>query len=141
MKIVDVLRKLGILRYGVKTGTYTSMKDRPAEFFMEGVFNAEKDLVNQEDVKNAAAAVKSLGGRKVMFWAVVPLGAFALLLFAAGSGLTVWFFVDLLLWGGFFAVLRQFAYGGRYSYAMMIILLVVLVFVSLLLLGAAAPSK
>ena len=101
MKIVDVLRKLGILRYGVKTGTYTSMKDRPAEFFMEGVFNAEKDLVNQEDVKNAAAAVKSLEGRKVMFWAVLPLGAFVLLVFAAGSGLTVWFFVDVLLWGGF----------------------------------------
>ena len=140
MKILDVLRKLGILRYGVKTGTYTSMKDRPAEFFMEGVFNAEKDLVNQEDVKNAAAAVKSLGGRKVMFWAVLPLAAFALLLFVAGSGLTVWYFVDLLLWGGFIAVLRQFAYGGRYSYAMMIILLVVLVLVSLLLLGAAAPA-
>lgn len=141
MKVLDVLRKLGILRYGVKTGTYTSMKDRPAEFFMEGVFNAEKDLVNQEDIKNAAAAVKSLEGRKVMFWAVLPLGAFALLVFAAGSGLTVWFFVDVLLWGGFIAVLRQFAYGGRYSYATMIILLVVLVFASLLLLGAAAPPK
>ena len=72
MKIVDVLRKLGIWRYGAKTGTYTSMKDRPAEFYMEGVFNAEKDLINQEDVKNAAAAVKSLEGRKVLFWAAVP---------------------------------------------------------------------
>jgi hypothetical protein len=74
MKIVDVLRKLGIWRYGVKTGTYTGMKDRPAEFFMEGVFNAEKDLVNQEDVKNAAAAMKSLEGRKVLYWAAVALG-------------------------------------------------------------------
>jgi len=113
MKIADVLRKLGILRYGVKTGTYTGMKDRPAEFFMEGVFNAEKDLVNQEDVKNAAAAVKSLGGRKVLFWAAVGLGAFVLLILAAGSGFTAWFFADLILWGGFIAVLRQFAYRGR----------------------------
>ncbi|MDO9533471.1 MAG: hypothetical protein Q7O12_15280 [Deltaproteobacteria bacterium] len=141
MKFMDVLRKLGILRYGTKTATYTSMKDRPAEFFMEGVFNAEKDLINQEDAKKATAAVNSLEGRKVMFWAVLPLGAFALLMFAAGSGLTVWFFVNVLLWGGFIAVLRQFAYGGRYSYTLMIILLVVLVFVSLLLLGAAVPPK
>jgi hypothetical protein len=141
MKILDVLRKTGILRYGTKTATYTSMKDRPAEFFMDGVFNAEKDLINQADVKKATAAVKSLEGRKVMFWAVLPLGAFALLLFAAGSGLTVWFFIDVLLWGGFIALLRQFAYGGRNSYTLMIILLVVLVFVSLLLLGAAAPAK
>ena len=95
MKILDVLRKLGILRYGTKTATYTSMKDRPAEFYMDGVFNAEKDLINQEDVKNATAAVKSLKGRKIMFWAVLPLGAFALLMFAAGSGLTVWFCVDV----------------------------------------------
>jgi hypothetical protein len=141
MKIADVLRKLGILRYGVKTGTYTGMKDRPAEFFMEGVFNAEKDLVNQEDVKNAAAAVKSLGGRKVMFWAVLPLAAFVLLVLTAGSGFTAWFFADLILWVGFIAVLRQFAFEGRYSYALMIILLVVLVFASFMLLGAAAPAK
>ena len=140
MKILDVLRKLGILRYGAKSATYTSMKDRPAEFYMEGVFNAEKDLTTREDVQNAAAAVKSLDGRKIMFWAVLPLGAFALLLFVAGSGLTVWFGVDVLLWGGFIALLRQFAYGGRYSFPAMIALLVVLVFASLLLLGAAAPS-
>jgi hypothetical protein len=141
MKIVDVLRKLGILRYGVKTGTYTGMKDRPAEFFMEGVFNAEKDLVNREDVKNAGAAVRSLGGRKVLYWAAVALGAFVLLLFAAGSGLTAWFVADLILWGGFIAVLRQFAVEGRYSSAMMILLLAVLVFASLMLLGAAAAAK
>ena len=52
-------------------------------------------------MKNATAAVKALEGRKIMFWAVLPLGAFALLLFVAGSGLTVWFGVDVLLWGGF----------------------------------------
>jgi hypothetical protein len=117
------------------------MKDRPAEFFMNDVFNADKDLVNREDVKKAAAAVKSLEGRKIMFWAVLPLCAFALLMFVASSGLTVWFCVDALLWVGFVAVLGQFAYGGRYSYALMIILLVVLVLASILLLGAAAPAK
>ncbi len=141
MKFLDVLRKLGILRYGTKAATYTSMRDKPAELFMDDVFNAEKDLVNKEDVKKAAAAVKSLEGRKIMLWAVLPLCVFALLMFVAGSGLTVWFCIDALLWVGFIAVLGQFAYNGRYSYALMIILLVVLVVVSLLLLGAAAPAK
>ena len=69
------------------------------------------------------------------------LGAFVLLIVAVGSGFTAWFFADLILWGGFIAVLRQFAFEGRYSYAMMILLLVVLVFASLMLLGAAAPAK
>jgi hypothetical protein len=141
MKILDVLRKLGILRYGTKAATYTSAKDMPAEFLMDDVFNADKDLVNREDVNKAAAAVKSPGGRKIMFWAVLPLCAFALLMFVAGSGLTVWFCIDVLLWGGFLAVLAQFAYGGRYSYTMMIILLVFLILASTMLLGAAAPAK
>jgi hypothetical protein len=141
MKLLEVLRKLGILRYGTKAATYTSAKDMPAEFLMDDVFNADKDLVNKEDVKKAAAAVKSLEGRKIMFWAVLPLGAFALLMFVAGSGLTVWFCIEALLWLGFLAVLGQFAYGGRYSYILMIFLLVVLVLASLLLLGAAAPVK
>ena len=100
MKILDVLRKLGILRYGTKAATYTSMRDKPAELFMDGVFNADKDLVNREDVNKAAAAVKSLEGRKIMFWAVLPLCAFALLMFVAGSGLTVWFCIDVALVGG-----------------------------------------
>ena len=86
MKVLDVLRKLGILRYGTKAATYTSMRDKPAELFMDDVFNADKDLVNREDVKNAQAAVKSPVGRKIMFWAVLPLCAFALLMFLAGSG-------------------------------------------------------
>ena len=141
MKGLDMLRKLGILRYGTKTATYTGMKDRPAEFFMDGVFKADKDLANREDVNKAVIAVKSLEGRKIMFWTVLPLAAFALLMFIASSGLTVRFGIDALLWGGFIAGLRQFAYGGRYSYALMIILLMGLVLASMLLLGAAAPVK
>ena len=45
MKFLDLLRKLGILRGGTKAATYRSGKDRPAEFIMEGVFDAKKDLV------------------------------------------------------------------------------------------------
>lgn len=57
MNFIDILRKLGILRFGTKTGTYTSAKDMPAEFLMDGVYNADKELVTKQDVKNAMAAV------------------------------------------------------------------------------------
>lgn len=46
-----VLAKLGILRYGVKSYTYTSGKDRPAESLMPDVFNAERDLTTAQDIK------------------------------------------------------------------------------------------
>jgi hypothetical protein len=46
MGLLDVLAKLGIVRYGAKAATYTSGADRPTELQMEGVFNAERDLVS-----------------------------------------------------------------------------------------------
>lgn len=51
MKTMDWLRKLGIVRYGVKTGTYTSGKDRPIELMMDDVYDAKKDLTTKEDLK------------------------------------------------------------------------------------------
>jgi hypothetical protein len=51
MQVLDLLRKLGIIRFGAKSATYTSAKDRPYEFMDNSVFNAEKDLVHKGDFK------------------------------------------------------------------------------------------
>lgn len=139
MKIVDLLHKLGILRYGTKSGTWTSAKDQPPELFMHDVYDAKKDLVHQEDVKAAAQAIKAVGSRKVFYWVFLVVGVFFLILFLLGTGISSWFFLDLALWAGFLVLAGQFAYGGRYSYLIMITLLVVTLCLSLLLLGAAAP--
>lgn len=58
MSLMDWLRKLGIIRFGVTKAIYHSAKDRPAEFMMDGVMNAEKDLVGQKpkDTKKASQA-------------------------------------------------------------------------------------
>ncbi|MGQ0682041.1 hypothetical protein [Bradyrhizobium sp.] len=45
-----LLSKLGILRYGTKSYTYTSGRDRPAESLMNDVFDAERDLTTKEDL-------------------------------------------------------------------------------------------
>lgn len=44
MKILDLLAKLGILRYGTKSAIYTNAKERPIEFMMDDVYDAERDL-------------------------------------------------------------------------------------------------
>ena len=51
MGFLDILAKLGILRFGTKTGTYRNAKERPAEFMMDSVFNAERDLVGGDKGK------------------------------------------------------------------------------------------
>ena len=41
----DTLRKLGVMRSGAVSGTYKNAKERPTELQMDGVYDAEKDLV------------------------------------------------------------------------------------------------
>ena len=46
MKLLDLLRKLGIIRWGKTSATYTNAKDKPIELIDNGVFNEQKDLIN-----------------------------------------------------------------------------------------------
>ncbi len=46
MSVLGLLKKLGIVRYGAKAAVYRNGAERPAEFLMDGVFDAEEaDLV------------------------------------------------------------------------------------------------
>ena len=63
MKFLDLLAKLGILRYGGKAAVYRSGRDRPAEFMQDDVFNAERDLTRPQDVKNMRGLEKAAGDK------------------------------------------------------------------------------
>lgn len=46
MKLIEWLRKLGILRFGVEAGVYRNAKDRPLSFQMDDVFDSKKDVID-----------------------------------------------------------------------------------------------
>ena len=46
MKLLDWLRKLGILRFGAEAGVYHDATQRPASLQMDGVFDSEKDVID-----------------------------------------------------------------------------------------------
>ena len=46
MKFIDVLRKLGIFRYGAESAVYRNAKERPLSLQQDNVFNSEKDVIN-----------------------------------------------------------------------------------------------
>lgn len=50
MKLLDILRKLGILRFGAEGVVYTNAAERPTSLQMDGVFDSKKDLVTREDL-------------------------------------------------------------------------------------------
>lgn len=56
MKLIDLLAKLGILRVGTKKAVWRSGKDMPAEFLMDDVFNANRDLTTKQDLKELKRA-------------------------------------------------------------------------------------
>ena len=57
MKFLDLLAKLGILRYGTKAATYDSGTERPTELLMDDVYNADRDLTTAKDVAAVRQAV------------------------------------------------------------------------------------
>jgi hypothetical protein len=57
MKFLDLLAKLGILRFGTRKAVYHSAKDMPAEFLMHDVMNAERDLTTVQDIRDAVSVV------------------------------------------------------------------------------------
>jgi len=46
MGLIDVLRKLGILRFGAEKAVYRNAKERPLSLQQDGILNSEKDTVN-----------------------------------------------------------------------------------------------
>lgn len=46
MKLIEWLRKLGILRFGGEAGVYRNAKERPLSFQMDGVFDSKKDVID-----------------------------------------------------------------------------------------------
>ncbi len=56
MRFLDLLTKLGILRFGSKKATWGSGKDMPEEFLMNDVFDAKRDLTTADDIKAAKDA-------------------------------------------------------------------------------------
>ncbi|MFA6134487.1 MAG: hypothetical protein WC869_10785 [Phycisphaerae bacterium] len=46
MKLLDLLRKLGIVRFGAEKAVYRNAKDRPMSFQDDDVFNSKKDVID-----------------------------------------------------------------------------------------------
>jgi len=48
MKILQILRKLGILRFGAVSATYTRADEIPSELLMDDVYDAKSDLLSNQ---------------------------------------------------------------------------------------------
>lgn len=70
MKILDLLRKLGIVRFGATATVYHNAKERPTEFMTDDAFDAEKDPVAQDSKSpDAPKGKRSTRGRSDSYMA------------------------------------------------------------------------
>ena len=56
MKLLDWLRRLGILRFGAEAAVYHNAKDRPMSLQMDGVFDSKKDVIDLNE-RNTSQSV------------------------------------------------------------------------------------
>ena len=63
MKLIDWLRKLGILRFGAEKAVYRDARERPMSLQADDVFNSKKDVINL-DRKTSPAAPPSADPKK-----------------------------------------------------------------------------
>jgi hypothetical protein len=136
---LDILRKLGIVRYGAKAGTYRGAADQPDELFMDDVYDSSKDLVHKKDFA-ASAASGDHRGRKVFFWIALVLGWLTTALTFAMSGLAVWSVLVLLLWSAFLIYARRFAFAARGSAGLMTAVFIGTLAISTVLFFIGAPG-
>ena len=144
-KIIDALRKLGILRYGSAKGTFTSAKNKSDELTFERVYDAKKDQVHKEDVAKAAKTMRTVGkagiAAKAIFWIAALLGAFLNLGLLSADGFTVWSLLMLALWIVLLRHLWIRVAAGRLSLFAMIGHILGVVVISLVLLAIAVSSR
>lgn len=135
MKLIDLLRKLGILRFGWTAGIYKNGRSRPFAFMMDDVHDDEKDLWLRKDLALPAAR-----GRKVLFWFALTAAVVLACLFLLTGGVSLWLFCLLGLWGATLTVVFQCAFQGRYSPGGVLALTVFATLASIVLLGLTAAG-
>jgi len=58
LKLLDILRKLGILRYAAVAGTYTSAKDAPHGLAGSELYYSRKDRSEKETLKKQISNIE-----------------------------------------------------------------------------------
>lgn len=150
MKFTEILRKLGILRYGSYSWKGKG-KDRPIEAIMDDVYDSKKDLIHKDDVEKVKEKITTGNGknidnkssdkkRKIIFWIFIVVGVLFFLLFLMG-GFSLVLFIFILLWGVFFIFLQKFLKTGVYSSGFIIGVGIVLVIVSFSMLAAIPDGE
>ncbi len=66
-KVIAILRKLGILRFGSVKGTFTSAKNKSDELTFDRVYDAKKDLTTKEDINK----IRNRLSGNILIWVVL----------------------------------------------------------------------
>jgi hypothetical protein len=145
MKLIDALRKLGIVRYGLAGGVYTSYKDMPDELMYSNVYDKKKDLVGGSDGKSANGAGGQMPAGKgpaVLFLVLLILSMMITLFFGFVVGYGAWLLVLLAVLLLFiFMLYRHQRFAGPLKLTLMYFVVYILLSVAILLFATAGSGQ
>ena len=131
-KLLQILAKLGIFRFGSYSGTYKNAKERPDEMLLDGVFNSKKDLSTKGDLKKiVVSAGASSMARNILFFSVIIFAIFFVLM-SFGGGFSI-FFIITIFWGVFIFFLKKSFLIGQFSFSLVVLFFVVITIISIMI--------
>lgn len=150
-KIMAVLRKFGLGR----SGTYTRKGDaneRPIEIIMDGVYDANKDLINKNDISQAKKIIKwtntentswlihNTKTRKFLYVLAIVLGVLCVWMFLISGTYNFWLFANAVLWSSCIRYTSKYKKWANYTTWKIIWAIVLAFFVSFLSMASIETS-
>lgn len=117
MKLLNILRKLGIVRFGQASGIYKSYQEMPDELMFDNTYDKKKDLINHGTEKNSnnnSSVNKQNRTTKIsgfLFWLLVILSSIITLFFSLMIGTGVWLYTMIIILLFFLVILYRFKMG------------------------------
>ena len=128
MKIIEILKKLGILRSGKVSGTYKNYEEMPDELKYDNVYHKDTDLVKNQKTNSVQKKSSVL-----LFWLLLSLSTIIILFSLVIMTITIWFFLSLLIF--LFLIYQLFSYKKGGVIAIKILgYLVIFIFISIVFL-------
>lgn len=117
MKIIDFLRKLGIIRFGAVSGKYKNYQDMPDELMFDNVYDKKKDLVDHSVQSKQSMNKTSPDGQVItkisaaLFWLMITLSIITTLFLGLVIGSGVWLYTIITILIIYLFILYRFKSG------------------------------
>lgn len=139
MKLLDVLKKLGVVRVGSVSGTYKSYQEMPDELMYDNVYDKKTDLMSKQDYKDVKVVYNNQK-TKTIFFILMLISIIVFLFFCLMIDFNSWFLALLVFLIFFIFKLIKYK-NGSISFSSIVLSFIFYFVMSIIAVVVAIPSN